>query len=335
MAAFPLKSQLPVTTQREIDRVSAITAALRNVTEAAFLVRLAPYLTNEILLQDVNNLVLMAAGNTLPTGLTGFRKGALFIKKDATGNGLYNNTGDETSATWNLVDQADTADIPDGAITLAKMANMATASIIGRVTAATGVPQVLSVAQVKTLLGITDGLSAYSAGTPVNAVASQGTLTVTSGGNQIADGYKVTIDAKQYTFKTALTPTEGEILVGANDTASLLNLKNAINHTGTPDTDYKCAAVHPTVTGVSSNGTTLIVASKVKGVVGNALVSTVTAAAELSWNGTTLGTTVLGVNGTVATQWQSMVDSSYIYVAIAVNTIADTNWRRIALGSAY
>lgn len=44
--------------------------------------------------------------------------------------------------------------IADGSITLAKLANMATASILGRVTAGAGVPEVLSVAQVLTLLGL-------------------------------------------------------------------------------------------------------------------------------------------------------------------------------------
>lgn len=43
-----------------------------------------------------------------------------------------------------------------------------------------------------------------------------------------------------------------------------------------------------------------------------------------------------GVNGTLAPKKGIyFMDSSYIYVAIAANTVHDTNWRRIALGSAY
>lgn len=34
MAAFPIKSQLPDKTQKEIDRVNAIDSTLRNATEA-------------------------------------------------------------------------------------------------------------------------------------------------------------------------------------------------------------------------------------------------------------------------------------------------------------
>jgi len=42
-----------------------------------------------------------------------------------------------------------------------------------------------------------------------------------------------------------------------------------------------------------------------------------------------------GVDGTVGEQWELAVDASYLYVAVAENTIADNNWRRISLGSAY
>lgn len=129
------------------------------------------------------------------------------------------------------------------------------------------------------------------------AVAARGTFTVAGGGNKIVDGVTSTLGTKTYTFKTALTPTEGEILIGANDTAALVNFLRAINHTGTPDTDYKCAAVHPTVTAISSDATNLIVEAKTKGTIGNSIVSTETGA-DTSWNGTTLGTTVAGSDGT-------------------------------------
>lgn len=79
-----------------------------------------------------------------------------------------------------------------------------------------------------------------------------GTATLTSNNTNVSNNDTVTIGEKTYTFKTALTPTEGEVLIGANADASLLNLIRAINHTGTPDTDYKCAAVHPAVSAASS-----------------------------------------------------------------------------------
>lgn len=133
-----------------------------------------------------------------------------------------------------------------------------------------------------------------------SAVAARGTLTVAGGGNKILDTNTVTLGTKVYTFKTALTPTEGEVLIGANDTAALLNLKNAILHAGTPDTDYKCAVAHPTVTSISSDATTLIVEARTKGIIGNTIVSTETGG-DLAWDGATLGTTVAGSDG-VATR---------------------------------
>jgi hypothetical protein len=42
-----------------------------------------------------------------------------------------------------------------------------------------------------------------------------------------------------------------------------------------------------------------------------------------------------GVNGTVGSEHKFMVDSSYLYVCVAENTVSGKNWRRISLGSAY
>ena len=177
-------------------------------------------------------------------------------------------------------------------------------------------------------------IGAIPEGTPVNAVAARGTLTVTGGGNQIANDYVVLVDEKEYTFKTVLTPAEGEVLIGANDTAALLNLKNAINHTGTPGTDYSCAAAHPTVEGISSDATTLIVAARTKGVAGNNIDVGVTGA-EISWDDAKLGTTVAGVDGTEGANNELAADGTYLYICIATNTIADANWRRIAVASVF
>jgi hypothetical protein len=63
-----------------------------------------------------------------------------------------------------------------------------------------------------------------------------------------ANGDTVTIDGKVYTFRTTLTPTEGEVLInGLNGSGA--NISAAIDHTGTPGTDYSCAAAHPTMEG--------------------------------------------------------------------------------------
>ena len=45
--------------------------------------------------------------------------------------------------------------------------------------------------------------------------------------------------------------------------------------------------------------------------------------------------TASGVDGTEGKKQETYLDNSYLYVAIADNTIADKNWRRISLGSVY
>lgn len=55
------------------------------------------------------------------------------------------------------------------------------------------------------------------------------------------------IGGKLYTFVTALSSSEGQVLIGNTIQDTLLNLYNAINHTGTPNTDYYCAAQNANV----------------------------------------------------------------------------------------
>lgn len=73
-----------------------------------------------------------------------------------------------------------TSDITDAAVTLAKQANLANSTIIGRITAGAGVPEALTGSQVKTILAIAasdvSGLAAFDATVP----AAIGTAAVGS-----------------------------------------------------------------------------------------------------------------------------------------------------------
>lgn len=80
-------------------------------------------------------------------------------------------------------------------------------------------------------------------------------------------------------------------------------------------------------------GDTIDLTADVAGEAGNDIVL-----AETMANGAfTEGATHLagGVDGTVGTIHSFMVDSSYLYVCIADNTVAGKNWRRISVGAAY
>jgi hypothetical protein len=85
-----------------------------------------------------------------------------------------------------------------------------------------------------------------------SSTTNLGTATITSNNTTPSDGDTVVIGEKTYTFKTTLTPTEGEVLINGSADAALLNLIRAINHSGTPNTDYKCAAANVTVSAATS-----------------------------------------------------------------------------------
>jgi hypothetical protein len=78
-------------------------------------------------------------------------------------------------------------------------------------------------------------------------------------------------------------------------------------------------------------GDTVTVTAATKGTAANAYATT-----ETMVNGAFGAATLAGgINGTVGLNNQIIADNSYIYVAIANNTIADANWRRVALGAVY
>jgi hypothetical protein len=67
-------------------------------------------------------------------------------------------TIDTNNVTW--VQFTGTGSIADGSVTLAKMANLAANTIIGRVTQSTGVPEALSATNVRTIINVADGATA-------------------------------------------------------------------------------------------------------------------------------------------------------------------------------
>jgi hypothetical protein len=140
------------------------------------------------------------------------------------------------------------------------------------------------------------------------AVAAAGTLTGTA---NFANTETVTIDAKVYTFQTTLTDVDGNVQIGASLAASLQNLLDAINLTGTPGTQYASSmTLHPTVTATGNTATTLTVAAKDSGTAGNAIVTTETAT-NASWGAATLqngaGDVVILGSGELPTQTTAAV----------------------------
>jgi hypothetical protein len=116
-----------------------------------------------------------------------------------------------------------------------------------------------------------------TAGTIANPVGqTQATTTLTSNNVTPSDGDTVSIGGQVYTFKTALTPTAGQVLINGSADAALLNLIRCINHTGTPGTDYANsgigAAASTLVTAAASvTNHAFLITAIVYGAAGNAI----------------------------------------------------------------
>ncbi|MDD4027024.1 MAG: hypothetical protein PHO75_02430 [Candidatus Shapirobacteria bacterium] len=79
--------------------------------------------TLRVLARDFQNKIILCSGTSVPTG-AGYAKGCLFMKTDVAAGtkGLYENQGDTTTASFNVIGDIATAEIADSAITVAKLA---------------------------------------------------------------------------------------------------------------------------------------------------------------------------------------------------------------------
>jgi hypothetical protein len=139
---------------------------------------------------------------------------------------------------------------------------------------------------------------------PIGVAAGvQASGTLTSNNTIPSDGDTVTIGGITYTLKTALTPTEGQVLINGSADAALLNLIRAINASGVNGVDYytRLLGGHPDVTAATSvTAHAFLVTARDYGVAGNAIATTENdgSTARLSWGATTL---TGGTNASLAT----------------------------------
>ena len=155
--------------------------------------------------------------------------------------------------------------------------------------------------------------------TPVNGVAASGVVTFT--GTPVADEHLV-IGTQTFHFVAARAGAGSfEITISANNTTQADNMKAAVN------ADVSNVTVD-NIAGVAT------VTAAVKGTSGNLIVLS-TNATGTAVSSVTAGKLDGGINGTVGVANETCTDATYLYHAIAANTIADSNWRRVALGTAY
>jgi hypothetical protein len=118
--------------------------------------------------------------------------------------------------------------------------------------------------------------------------AVQATGTITSNDTNVSNLDTVTIGSFVYTFKTVVS-NPFDVLIGGSADASLLNLIEAINLTGTEGTTYGTGTTINTLVTAASSVTShaFEVTAIVGGLVGNTIATTTTAV-TLSWGGATL-----------------------------------------------
>jgi hypothetical protein len=173
--------------------------------------------------------------------------------------------------------------------------------------------------------GAVGGATAASASAPIDAVLATGGSVGQSG--TPADGNTVTINGRVYTFKTALTPTNDEVLINGGD-GSLTNLQHAINGTGgTADTDYKVATANADVSAGNVGSSAIALTVRTKGEVGNITLSKV--GANLS-----VVSPTGGVDGTPGFAGEELFAAGNKYLCTVVATTATSGaWKKVTIGS--
>jgi hypothetical protein len=159
------------------------------------------------------------------TFVTGDVNRTVTLSGDTTLSGT--NTGDQTITLTGDVTGSGTgsfaATIANSAVTLAKMADMATASFLGRNTAATGVPEVLSVATAKTMLGLTGTNSGDQTITLTGDVTGSGTgsFAATIAADSVTLAKMANIATASFLGRVTAATGDPEVLTGTQATTLL------------------------------------------------------------------------------------------------------------------
>ena len=158
-------------------------------------------------------------------------------------------------------------------------------------------------------------------GTPVNAVAASGTLTIAT---QPSLTDTITIGEKTYTFVAEVqADADGEIGIGADLAAAKVNIVAAINGTDGFNT------AHPVVTAAAFSGDDCVITAATKGALANATATTT--ALDDATDDFAAATLEGGIDGTLGINKMFMADATNLYVATGEQTVSDATWKKIAL----
>lgn len=148
-------------------------------------------------------------------------------------------------------------------------------------------------------------------------ITEHATATLTSSG--VANNAEtVTIGTTVYTLKTALStgPTVAyEVLIGANASATLDNLKSAINGTAGEGTTYSTGTVaHPDVLAGQKTATTVILHANLAGTAGNSIATTETMT-NFAFGGGTMSGGAADTTGYKEMDWRPAKEGTYTVTA--------------------
>lgn len=136
----------------------------------------------------------------------------------------------------------------------------------------------VAASEVRSADGTTDLINNVDCGTDVAASA-----ILTSDETRPDDGKIVTIGTTVYRFKTTIAQAY-DVFIGANATATMVNLLAAINGTTRGSLYYIDTQPHPDVTAVLTSTFVITVTAKKAGVIGNAIAKSEDSA-HLDWDG--------------------------------------------------
>lgn len=194
------------------------------------------------------------------------------------------------------------------------------ASVVFTSTAVTGSPVTISVAvtsgdsaatwsgKVRTALAANTAIAAaFDISGETTPIAATGILTLT--GNAIA-AETVTIGAKTYTWRAAVTTTANEVKIGATASDSIDNLIAAVTAGAGSGTVYGSATtVNLTASASAGAGDTMTVTALTAGTSGNSIVTTETMA-NGSFGGGTLSGGAVGASTIIATRKSATILAS-------------------------
>ena len=183
-------------------------------------------------------------------------------------------------------------------------------------------------------VGLTNGgVAVLQVFTP-SGVQATGTITVSS---TPADGDTVVVNGTTYTFKTALTPTAGQVLIGGSAAAAAVNLFKALTGGDGAGTNYASGTTLGPSTAyysVPSSSNVITVTYKTTGTGGNAFTLAKTGTA-VAVSGATLSGGSAGTGVTIKVQTATSLGGSYTDRATFTldGTVRGAERQEVAIGT--